>query len=240
MDSRDTKPAAQQRWSKRPASLVRMARARMVGQAGFTLVELLVVIIIAAIVSVAVLMAFSSLSGAFQSQEVRIQNQDDARSAVNQMARYLRMATSSVDNPTSQTNAIATALPQDIEFYCDLNGDGVAEKLRYYLDDTTLLSQSATAVWVTGTNPHWSYPAYETNGIVIQDAIRNGSDPVFSYWRYEGGAMAEFTPTTPAERQQIVTITVSVKVNEDPESAQGAVLLATDVQIRQRYEGGLE
>ena len=83
------------------------------GQSGFTLVEMLVTVVLVSVVGVAILMLFSSLSGVFHSQSVRIQNQDDARTAINQISRYVRMATSSADNMTSQSDAIATALPQD-------------------------------------------------------------------------------------------------------------------------------
>jgi prepilin-type N-terminal cleavage/methylation domain-containing protein len=215
-------------------------RARVEGQDGFTLVELLVVMIIGAIISVAVLAVFTSLSGVFNSQTVRIQNQDDARTAVNEMSRYLRMATSSADNMTTQSNAIATASPQDIEFYCDIDGDSVAEKVRFYLSSTTLLMQTAEPVWVTGTDPHYVYGSYDTNGIVVQDAVRNGSSPVFAYYYYiNPGVLALFTPATAAQRQLIVTVSIAVTVNEKPTLAKGNVLLTTDVQLRQRYQGGL-
>ena len=202
--------------------------------------ELLVVVLIAGVLTTAILAVLSSVTGVFASQGVRIQNQDDARTALNQITRYVRMATSSADNQTSQSNSIATALPQDLEFYCDIDGDDIAEKARYYMQGTTLRMQSVGPVWVTGSNPHWEYPAYETNGIVIQEAVRNGSAAVFRYYQYANGVLGEITPTTAPLRQRIVTIAISLTVNEKPQIARGNVVLATDVQIRQRYEGGLE
>jgi hypothetical protein len=203
------------------------------------------VMLLTAIVSVAILGVFSSLNGVFSSQTTRIQNQDDARTAVNQMGRYVRMATSSADNLTSQSNAIAKALPQDIEFYCDLLGDGVPEKVRYYLDGATLLMQTAEPELSGGL---WVYPgSYDTDGIVVQEAIRNGSAPVFTYHKYDGPDLVECSPesaATPAARaalrQAVVTVTISVTVNAKPELADGSVVLATDVQIRQRYDGELQ
>jgi prepilin-type N-terminal cleavage/methylation domain-containing protein len=232
--------ARRERGSVLGPPLLGVARVRCGRERGFTLIELLVVILVSAVVAVAVLAAFSSLSGGFHEQGVRMQNQDDARTAINQMTRYIRMATSSADNLTTQSNAIATALPQDIEFYCDVDGDGVAEKVRYYLDGITLLMQTAEPVWITGTSPHWQYPAYETDGVVIQDAVRNGVAAVFSYYRYASGVLQQFTPATAGDRMAIATVSISVTVNEKPELANGNVVLATDVQIRQRYEGGLE
>jgi hypothetical protein len=181
-----------------------------------------------------------STTGVVASQNVRIQNQDDARLAINQMARYIRMATSSADNQTTQSNAIATAQPQDIEFYCDFDADGVAEKVRYYLTGNVLMSQSDEPVWVTGTSSHWEYSEYDTGGVVIQNTVQNGSDALFRYYRYNSGVLEQFTPTTVADRRAIVTVSISLRVNERPDLAASDVVLATDVQIRQRYEGGLE
>ncbi len=202
--------------------------------------ELLVVMVLVGVMAGGAFGILYSLTGVFHSQQVRVQNQDDARIAVNQIARYLRMATSSADNQTSQSNAVLTALPQDVEFYCDIDGDDVAEKARYYLAGGSLRMQSVDPVWVTSPQPQWTYPAYDEDGVVIQNGIRNGGDPLFTYFRYVSGSLQEFSPVTAADRQRIVTIAVSLTVNEIPELARGNVQLATEVQIRQRYEGGLE
>ena len=111
-------------------------------------------------------------------------NQDDARTAINQMTRYLRMATDSADNVTTLSNAVATALPQDIEFYCDVDGDEVAEKVRYYLEGSVLMSQTVDPEWVEGEHPYWEYGAYDTDGVVIENRVRNEeTEPMFIYYR---------------------------------------------------------
>jgi prepilin-type N-terminal cleavage/methylation domain-containing protein len=222
--------------------LARAVRSRLKPEGGWTLIELLVVIIIAGVLSGAMFGVFASVSGVFASQGVRIQNQDDARSALGQVTRYLRMAASSSDNQTSQSNSIASASSQAVEFYCDLDGDAITEKARYYLDGTTLKMQSVNPTWALTPTPHWVYGAYTTNGLVIQDAVRNGTGPVFRYWRYNTttGILEEFAPTTEALRQAIVTISISLTVNEAPKVAKGNVVLSTDVQLRQRYDWGLQ
>lgn len=219
---------------------LRALKARLREQRGLTIVELLVGMLIAIVVSFAVLAVLSSTTGVFDSQTVRMQNQDDARTAINQMARYIRMATSSADNVSSQSNAIATALPQDIELFCDVDGDGTAEKIRYYLEGSVLMSQAADPAWIETPDPHWEYAEYETDGVVIENTVRNGTEPVFTYYRNIGGALEAFTPSNETERREIVTVALTVRVNERPDLAAGDVGLETQVQIRQRYEGELQ
>ena len=216
------------------------ARTWRGGQHGFTIIELLVAMLITTVIVGAILAVFASTSGVFNSQQVRVLNQDSARTAINQMARYLRMACSSADNMTTQSNAIATAESDDIEFYCDLDGNGIPEKVRYYLSDYNLMMQTAVATTAT-TAPFYAYPDYETDGVVVGEAIRNDTEPVFTYYRYNGssGALEAFTPMDAAGRQEIVSVAISLIVNEKPELANGNVELATNVQLRQRYEGGL-
>ncbi len=238
----DLQQAITRSLAPRPASgsrCARLVRSRLKREGGWTLVELLVVVVLMAVIGAAILGVLSSLTGVFASQGVRIQNQDDARSALNEVTRYLRMVTSSADNQTSQSNSIADASSQAVEFYCDLDGDGIVEKARYYLQGTTLKLQTVEPTWVLTPTAHWVYPAYTIDGVVIQNAVINGANPVFRYYRYTGGALVEFTPDTAALRQQIVTISISLTVNEAPKLARGNVVLTTDVQIRQRYEGGL-
>jgi prepilin-type N-terminal cleavage/methylation domain-containing protein len=232
----------EQRRSMHGPALLRMVRERLGGREGFSIIELLVVMLIASIISVAVLAILSGTTNVFNSQNVRMLNQDDARTAINQMARYVRSATSSADNMTTQSNAIATALPQDIEFYCDVDGDGVAEKVRYYLDDNVLMSQTEEPEWIEATEPYWEYGEYDTDGIVIENRVRNGTEGLFVYYRYNivSGALEECSPTTAAGRQEIVTVGIMIKVGERPDLAAKDVVLATDVQIRQRYEGELQ
>jgi prepilin-type N-terminal cleavage/methylation domain-containing protein len=222
-------------------SLTRVLRDRLSGQRGFSLVELLVVILAGTIVSVAVLLVLRGTSTVFNSQEMRILNQDDARLAINQMSRFIRMATSSADNESSASNAIATALGQDIAFYCDVDGDGIAEKVRYYVEGSVLWSQTEDPVWVETPTPGWQYGDYDTDGVVIENRVRNEALAMFTYYRYNGaGALESFVPTSDAQRAQVVNVGITIKVGERPDLAPKDVVLSTDVQIRQRYEGGLK
>jgi prepilin-type N-terminal cleavage/methylation domain-containing protein len=216
-------------------------RSRIRCQRGFTLVELLLVILISSVLLAVGLLFLRGTTTVFNSQQVRILNQDDARTAINQMTRYLRMATSSADNSTSLSNALATTLPADIEFFCDADGDGIAEKLRYYLEGSVLRSQTEDPVWVTGTNPYWQYGQYDTDGVVIENRVRNESgEPMFVYYRQGISGLEQFTPLTDAGRREVVSVGILVRVGERPDLAARDVFLSTEVQIRQRFNGGLD
>jgi prepilin-type N-terminal cleavage/methylation domain-containing protein len=233
------------RWA---LALRRSVRVRLGGQRGVSMIELLLVILLASVVSTAVLMVLQGTTKVFNSQEVRMLNQDDARTAINQMARYIRMATSSEDNQITLSNAIATAEAQNIEFYCDVDGDFKAEKTRYYVDGSVLMSQTMQPRWIAGTTtpsttqPRWVYDAYDNTGVVIENRVRNGAEPMFTYYRYvdEHGTLEVFAPSTELLRREIVTIGITIKVGERPDLAAKDVVLSTDVQIRQRYQGGLK
>jgi prepilin-type N-terminal cleavage/methylation domain-containing protein len=235
IDSNGKSRRRDRRWSG--ARLLR----RISGQSGFTLIELLMVILLAAVIAVAALLTLHGTSRVFYAEEVRMLNQDDARTAINQMARYIRMATSSSANQTTVSDAIATALPQDLEFYCDVDGDGVSERLRYYLEESVLWSQIEEPEWVEEEPPYWSYGEYDTSGVVIENRVRNGTEAVFAFYRYDGGGgLEQFTPSTDVERGQIVSVGITVKVGERPDLVAKDVVLSTDVQIRQRHKGGLQ
>jgi prepilin-type N-terminal cleavage/methylation domain-containing protein len=229
------------RRAARPSAFLNLVRRRLTKQQGFTIVELMLVILIGSLISVAVLVVLRGSSTVFNSQEVRILNQDDARLAINQMSRFIRMAASSADNRTTVSNAIATALPFEIEFYCDVDGDGVTDKVRYYLAGSELRSQTEAPVWVETPTPGWQYGAYESDGVVIENRVRNDTEAMFTYYRYDGaGALEAFSPVSEADKEEVITVTLTIKVGERPDLAPKDVVLSTDVQIRQRYEGGLK
>lgn len=209
-------------------------------QAGFTLVELLVVILIAGVVAAAVCGLYLGALRTTFDQTTRIQNQDDARLALYSMTRVIRAACCSDANLTSLSDALVLASPQELVFYTDLDGDAEAERVRYYLSGTSLRMQTAEPD--TSTSPP-TYPStYDTDGIVIMEGVRNGSEPLFAYFGCDEDTTALYvisSPSTEALRRAVVAVSVSLDVNAHPELTKGVVELATRVLIRQRYDGGL-
>jgi prepilin-type N-terminal cleavage/methylation domain-containing protein len=216
------------------------------GQSGFTLVELLVTVLVSGIMSAAILGLFLGMLRVFASEGSRMLSQDGARLATQEMARYIRGASSSVSNTTSNSDAVAVAQPQELVFFTDVNGDGNTEKLRFYMSGTTLYMQRSTPNMADRTYPAYSF----TSALCV--GVRNGTSPIFTYYYYRDG-VASGTPTTlpglyvatlgstptAAQLRLIVGVGINLNVNEQPALAPSGALLSTVIQIRQRSNGGI-
>lgn len=231
-------------------NVISAIRNRLRGAQGFTLVELLVVCLTAGILGGAMLGIYESLIRSSADTEHRIVNQDDARTAINEIARYMRMAESSASNLTSTSDAIALAQPQELIFYADIDGNGLPEKVRYYLSGKTL--RMAALAPNTATSPPTYPTTYSTDGIVIMDGIQNGTTAMFTYYKMNPAYATNPVPandtlikidpypTSAADLTSIIAVGITLYVNDAPAGiSPGNVSLDTLIQIRQRYNGGL-
>jgi hypothetical protein len=168
---------------------------------------------------------------------------------MNQMARYIRMASSSAANQTSVSDAINLASPQELVFYADINGNGPPDKVRYYLSGNTMMMASVAPNMTT--NPP-SYPTtYGSNAVVVMNGIRNGATAIFTYWQMNplydpnnpnpqyDNLVVMTNPTSASDLSKILAVGLTVYVNEVPKLSKGNVRLDSLAQIRQRYNGGL-
>jgi hypothetical protein len=157
------------------------------------------------------------------------------------------MACSSDSNLTSFSDAVAVASPQELVFYADLDGDGQADKVRFYLSGQTM--RMATVAPDLSTSPP-TYPAYTLDGVVVMDGITNGTTPIFTYYQMNPAYLTNpiasndtlvvlSNPTTDSDRRKILAVGLTLYVNEAPELSKGSVKLESLAQIRQRYNGGL-
>jgi prepilin-type N-terminal cleavage/methylation domain-containing protein len=220
-------------------------KRRLAGTEGFTLVELLVTMLIVGIVAAAILTLYENSMRVAASEQNRMQSQDAARLAINQIARYFRAATDSESNRSTHSDAVAVAGPKDLVFYADIDGNDLAEKVRYYVSEGGALMMQ-TASPVMSDNPP-TYPAFETDGILVQQGVDSSGGPLFTYFYYDqddtdgdGERLEQFTPATPADRERVAAVGIDITVNESPQLSPSGVRLQTSVQIRQRYDGDLQ
>ena len=231
-----------------------VVKGKLGASQGFTIVELLVVMLVSGILMAGMLGVYYGVQRSFADTGSRMVNQDDARTATNQAARYIRAAQSSDSNLTSKSDAIALASPQEIVFYADVdgvvdaNGKVHAEKVRYYLNGQSL--QMATTAPNLTTSPP-TYPSTPTsNSTVVMNGIVNGSTPIFTYYQLNpnyatnpipgnDNLVVISNPTSAADLASIVAVGMTFYVNENPAASKNSVELYSLVQIRQRYNGGL-
>lgn len=218
-----------------------LPRTHTRGKEGFTLVELLVVMMVAGIVAAAILALYAAAFRTTADQTVRMQNQDSVRLAIYEMSRYIRAACSSDANLTSLSDSLLLAEPQELVLFVDLDQDGSAEKVRYYVTDGTLRMQTTPA---DRSDIPPTYPdEHETESLVILDGVQNGEDSIFTYFGCDEQTTSLYeipAPHTDAARRAVVVVGIRLVVNERPEIARGAAEMSTRVQIRQRYNGGLD
>jgi Tfp pilus assembly protein PilW len=228
---------------------------------GFSLIELVMVCTVTALLGGAILGIYEGLVRSWADTSHRIINQDDARLALDEVSRLLRMAESSESNLSSTSDAVAVAADNQLVFYSDIDGDGLAEKVRYYLDGTSL--RMATVDPNTSTTPPTYSSTYTGDGVIIMNGIQNYSDansanwtPMFTYYKMNPAYATNPVPAndtliaislTTSTHQQvastdlsgIVAVEIKLAVNETPGVPKASFVLDTLIQIRQRYNGGL-
>lgn len=154
--------------------------------AGFTLVELLAVMLISGFVLAAIYTIFISQDRAFRAQEQVAEMDQNIRAAMDLMTREVRLA--GYKTSTATFNGIATAQPSTIRILADINQDGII------LGDTEDITYSYNA----GTLQIWR------NGASLPIA-ENITSLTFVYTLVDGT-----TTSTPGNLANIRKVTISI------------------------------
>ncbi len=153
-----------------------MTDHRKKAQQGLMLMELLVAIAIASVISVMILMSWFALQDSYGSSTKRAESEDIAREAVTRMTREIR----DMQGNAGQS-AVVSAQPNTIEFYTPFNDQGGKNLYTKY---TLLPSASGGAKLMryrdVNQNGQWDPGERET---VIASDVVNGmlGVPVFTY-----------------------------------------------------------
>ncbi len=120
----------------------------------------------------------------------------------------------------------------DLVFYCDIDDDGVVEKVHYYLDQANdQLKQGVSNP--LATNPV-TYPANDSVVSVVTNYVVNESDnPIFYYYNsnYPGDTVNN-PLATPASVGTIQMIRVKLLINIDPVHAPNNINIESFVDLR--------
>ncbi len=101
---------------------------------GFTLIEVIVAVGILGIIFVAMLSFQVNVHKYNNSASQSLQNSHDARSLIRVIVKELRSAKQGSDG----SYPIAEASTSSLAFYGDVDGDGLQEKIHYYVSDNKL------------------------------------------------------------------------------------------------------
>jgi len=213
-------------------------------QSGFSLIEMMVVVLILGIISAGL---FAQIDGAQQrafSEQVKLDNFQEARDFVDQFFRDVNQIgypnSRMIDTTAAWSPVLASPLINDnrlaiglvkidaneIRFEGDMNGDGVVQSVMYMVNGsgscTLCLQRSqvdkASASPLTGQTTNW--------GTEVNDVISN---PIFSYFKADGTQVTALpvdlsTAGGPQTLASIKTIQVSLLIRNntvlDPKTRQ--------------------
>jgi len=141
---------------------------------GFTLLEMLVVIAILLILAPVLSITIQSLYSSHGSSLSRAFSLTETSSAMKKVVGDVRSAVYGEDGSLP----LSTIGTSTITFYCDTDYDGVVERVRYFLDNTTL---KKGVIEPTATS---SYPTSNETVATFAEGISNNANgtPVFKYY----------------------------------------------------------
>ncbi len=182
-----------------------MNRKEMKNKKGMTLIELLVAVGIMSIVTTGLAVFFSYVWRSRVDEINRGQSLVTASSSVSKMSENIRKASQA----DSGSYALGSADDFNFIFYSDVDSDGNRERVRYYLDGTSIMA--GTAEPILGDSP--TYPPIEEDVIktVASNVTNEETEPIFVYYNASGSVLE--TPASPAT---IRRIGLNVSVNTNP------------------------
>jgi len=191
-------------------------------QKGFTLIEIVISVSIIAMI-VGAVGAFQS--GIFKSNRIiqsGLMNQQEAKKLIRPFAQEVRGANISALGGYP----IATATSLTFTFYTDLDGDGLSEKVKYYVENGELIK----SVIEPDTETHQYDEENSKITKVIKDII---DEPVFYYFGDDYVGSSSSTPlASPVTPSEIKVVKIVVKINSNESSEVEPFEVSTQVSLR--------
>lgn len=155
-----------------------------------------------------------------------------ASHATNKLVIQLR-GTQQADNgdyPIESANQFS------IIFYCDIDDDGVVEKVHYFLDDAN--DQLKVGISNPNAGNPVTYPAVDsTVAVVASYVVNDNTDPIFYYYNknYPGDTVNN-PLATPANVGDIEMIRIHLYVNINPVHAPDNINIESFVDLRNLHD----
>jgi len=193
-------------------------------QKGFTLVE----VSVGAAVMVIIASAIAGLQYMINQNQILVFDNtikvEIANGSVTALTREIRTARGG-DNGAY---TIEAASNQSMTFFSDVDFDGQAEKVRYFLQGTDLTKGVIEPIGYPVT-----YPSNTEKVRVIAENVRNGALPIFYYYNANWPTNPTGNPLpTPADPDSIKLVRIHVRVNPKANDSQRDYILEAFTQIR--------
>lgn len=194
-----------------------LGRLRRMGrdQAGFTMTEMIVTVMLLGIVLTFTIQGLISMTQATNRNDLRLQNLDEARVIMGAVSKDLRTGTMLV----AGTSPFIVAEDNRVVFYANLSATG-PKKVEIYIDATNP-KEKILVEKVTDQDPGSDPPTYTTQPAktrLVGKYVANGTGmPLFTYYDSTGAVL---TPTpldaTNMLAVRSVGITLAIRKDVDP------------------------
>ncbi len=192
---------------------------------GFSIVEVLVAVSIA-VIAVGLVTAFArNMVVLNSSSQASLNAQLESRKILKSVISELRSASPSA-NGAYTIESLATS---SIVFYADVNDDGDADRVRYYLEPVTRTLKRGV-VLAAGSPASYNLGS-EFFSTLISDVSNGTSTPIFGY--YDENYAGTSTPLSyPVNISLVRFIQVTVLVDRDPNRPPGASTFTSGASLR--------
>ncbi len=187
---------------------------------GFTLIETIVTVGISALVIVALssLIEYFYRTDAYVFEEtVAVQS---AHNGILNAMRDLREASYGANG----AYPIVSAATSSVTFYVDPNGDGIVDRVHYYISGETLYRGVILPI---GSPASYSGQPEATSTIATY-VLSNTPTPIFRYYDTNGNQLTNF----PIDIAKITSVNTTVTVNLNPDRAPNDYTLSAGATLR--------
>lgn len=194
---------------------------------GFTVIELVIAMGILMLVAVFITYFSLDIADATLRYGRMLITQQTIQSTLEVMIPEIRSAGQANDG----SYPLSIAGTSTLEFYSDLDGDGLLERVRYYLSDETF---KKAVIPPSGTPPR-----YVSSTETLQDLVENvvPGDQLFQYYDSTATSTNSTALSQPVDVSRVKTVKVTLIANQGTDSTPSLVGTQAEAAIRNvRYQ----